>query len=108
MIMLDQLRAHLLAMLGGLFKDERHRILTDVKDPCASTHAVALGKGFQHAVNRLFIGVEPSKDAMVTSTKFTAAFPTTVKPSAMRPVITNQLKVLLAGLTAVRTLQLEC
>lgn len=105
MIILDQLLAHLSAVAGRLLKDERDGVLADVKDPSAGANAVAFGKGFENAVNRLFIGVESSEDAMVAGAELAVTSPASIIGCSMRPVITNQFEVSLDGLASVRALQ---
>jgi hypothetical protein len=89
-IVFDQLLIHLLAMAGRSLKDARDGVLINIKDPSAGAHAVALGKGFQNAVNRLLIGVESSENALVAGAELTATSPTAIKRRPMWPIVTDQ------------------
>jgi hypothetical protein len=88
-IVLDQMPADLLTMTSRRVKNERDRLLVEVKDPGAGTQAIAFGQGFQHTIDGFFIGVETGKDARVTTAKSPATFQTTIKWGAMWPVILN-------------------
>jgi hypothetical protein len=81
--------ADLLTMTGSSFKNERDRVLVNVKDSGAGPQAVAFGQGFEHPIDGLFSGVETSKDARVATAKSVAAFQTPIQWSAMWPVILN-------------------
>ena len=72
--MLDQMFAHLLAVFRRVFKDADHGVLVEIEDPGASTNTIAFGECFEDAIDRLFVGMETGKDAIVSRTKSLGAF----------------------------------
>lgn len=103
--MLKEVLTDLLAMASRLFKDQRHGVLIQVKDPGASSNAIAFGQRFEYTIDGRFIGVETSKDAIVATTKSPATFHTAIEWSAMGPVTLNQLEILLNGFASVGATQ---
>lgn len=87
MIVLNQVLTDRLAMGCRLLKNTCHRVLINVKDPRASSDAIALGERFEHSIDGLLIGVKASEDAVVATTEALTALQTTIKWSALRPVV---------------------
>jgi hypothetical protein len=107
-IVVNQMLTDFFTMTSRRLKNERDRVLVNIKDSGAGTHAVAFGQGFEHAIDGLFIGMKTSKDACVTTTESPATFRTPVERSAMRSVKLNKLEICLNGFASVRATQRGC
>jgi hypothetical protein len=73
MVVRDERFTDLLTMTGGPLQDTPDGVLSQVKAPCTSSDAVALGPGFEPTIDGRFIGMKTSRDTPVTTAEFSTA-----------------------------------
>jgi hypothetical protein len=105
MVITDQVLTDPLAMCGSLPQNPRHCVLVQIEDARTGPYAIAFSQRFKHPIDRFFIGVKTSKDALVTRAEFTLAFQTTIFGRTMWPVVTNQFEICRNGLATVGAVQ---